>query len=220
MERIPEQELMNDPGHALAYAQADFEEPHNQFVQLFQNKFPLEKVDGYVLDLGCGPADVTIRFARAYPNCFVHGIDGAENMLKHGRDAIASNGLENRIELHCGRLPERGPARSSYDAIISNSLLHHLRDPMVLWDSVTSYAGAGAIVFVMDLFRPASKDDATGIVEQYASEEPVVLKEDFFRSLCASYRIGEVERQLERASLGSLSIETVSDRHLMVCGRL
>jgi hypothetical protein len=91
---------------------------------------------------------------------------------------------------------------------------------MVLWDSITAYAGAGAIVFVMDLFRPASKDDATGIVEQYANDEPVVLKEDFFRSLCASYRIEEVEKQLERASLASLSIETVSDRHLMVCGRL
>jgi trans-aconitate methyltransferase len=199
MERIPEPELMNDPEQALAYAQADFEEPHNQFVELFQNKFPLEEVDGYVLDLGCGPADVTMRFARAYPNCLIHGIDGAENMLKHGRDAIASKGLEYRIELYCGRLPESGPARSSYDVIISNSLLHHLSDPMVLWDSITAYAGAGAIVFVMDLFRPASKDDATGIVEQYANDEPVVLKEDFFRSLCASYRIEEVEKQLERA---------------------
>jgi ubiquinone/menaquinone biosynthesis C-methylase UbiE len=220
MKRIPEPELMNDPEHALAYSRADFEEPHNQFVELFKNNFPEEKIDGYVLDLGCGPADVTIRFARAYPNCLIHGIDGAENMLKHGREAIANQGLESRIHLYYGRLPETKPPQSSYDVIISNSLLHHLNDPMVLWDSIKSYAAAKAIIFVMDLFRPASKLEATRLVEQYASNEPAVLKEDFFHSLCASYRTEEVQKQLEQAKLESLSTEIVSDRHLMVCGRL
>jgi len=220
MERIPEPELMNDPEQALAYAQADFEEPHNQFVELFKNKFPEEKIDGYVIDLGCGPADVTIRFARAYPNCFIHGIDGAENMLKHGREAIANQGVESHIDLYCGRLPETKLPRSSYDVIISNSLLHHLDDPIVLWDSIKSYAGARAIIFVMDLFRPASKHEATRLVEQYASNEPAALKEDFFHSLCASYRIEEVQIQLGHANLENLSTEIVSDRHLIIYGRL
>ena len=188
MKRIPEPELMNEPEQALAYAQADFEEPHNQFVELFKNRFPEEKIDGYVLDLGCGPADVTMRFARTYPNFLIHGIDGAENMLKLGHDAIASQGLESQIDLYCGCLPGIKPPRSSYDVIISNSLLHHLHDPMVLWDGIKSFATATTIVFVMDLFRPASQDEAKRLVEQYASDEPEVLKEDFFNSLCASFR--------------------------------
>lgn len=220
MKRIPEPELMNDPEQALAYAQADFEEPHNQFVELFKKNFPEEKVDSYVLDLGCGPADVTIRFARAYPNCLIHGIDGAENMLRHGREAIANEGLDSRINLFRGRLPEATLSRSSYDVVISNSLLHHLNDPMVLWNSITSYGSAKAVIFVMDLFRPGSEHEATQLVEQYASNEPTVLKEDFFHSLCASYRIEEVEEQLLRAKLGKLSTEMVSDRHLIVFGRL
>jgi ubiquinone/menaquinone biosynthesis C-methylase UbiE len=220
MDRIPEPELMNDPEQALAYAWADFEEPHNHFVELFRNKFPQEKVDGYVLDLGCGTADVTIRFARAYPKCVIHGIDGAENMLKHGREAIADHGLGSRITLYCGCLPEAEPPRSSYDIIVSNSLLHHLDDPMVLWNSIRSYAAQKAIVFLMDLFRPASRHQANRLVEQYASNEPPVLKEDFFNSLCASYRVEEVDKQLKRANLRNLSTEIASDRHLIVYGRL
>lgn len=219
MKRIPEPELMNEPGQALAYAQADFEEPHNQFVELFKNKFAEEKIDGYVLDLGCGPADVTIRFARAYPNGLIHGIDGAENMLKHGRDAIASQGLGSQIDLYCGCLPGVKLPRSSYDVIISNSLLHHLHDPMVLWDSIKSFASATTFVFVMDLFRPANQDEVKRLVEQYASDEPEVLKEDFFNSLCASFRIEEVDEQLKLAGLENLSTEIVSDRHLIVYGR-
>ena len=211
---------MNDPGQALAYARADFEEPHNHFIELFGNKFSDENIGGYVLDLGCGTADVTIRFARAYPDCMIHGIDGAENMLRHGCDAISKQGLESRISLFSQRLPGIQPPRSDYDVVISNSLLHHLHDPMVLWQSIKSYAAVKAIVFLMDLFRPASEQEAKRLVEQYAKDEPAVLKEDFFNSLCASYRIEEVRSQLEQADLQHLSAEIVSDRHLIVYGRL
>jgi hypothetical protein len=44
MDRIPEPELMNDPGQALAYARADFEEPHNQFVELSMKRATKGKV--------------------------------------------------------------------------------------------------------------------------------------------------------------------------------
>jgi len=220
MERIPELELMNGPEHAMAYAQADFTEPHNRFVSLFQEKFRGEEIDGYVVDLGCGPADVTIRFWRAYTDCIIHGVDGAENMLKHGRKDIADLGLESRITLHHGRLPHENLPRASYDVIISNILLHHLPDSMVLWDCIRSYGSPGTMVYVMDLFRPPSQDVAKRLVEQYAGNEPAILQEDFFHSLCASFRLEEVRGQLEQADLGHLSTETVSDRHLIVYGRL
>jgi ubiquinone/menaquinone biosynthesis C-methylase UbiE len=220
MERIPELELMNGPQHALAYARANFTEPHDRFVTLFQEKFRGEKINGYVVDLGCGPADVTIRFSRAYPDCIIQGVDGAENMLIHGRKDIADLGLESRITLHLGRLPQYNLPRASYDVIISNSLLHHLPDPMVLWDCIKSYGSPGAIVYVMDLFRPPSQHEARSLVDQYAGNEPAILQDDFYHSLCASFRLEEVRRQLEEAGLGHLSAETVSDRHLVAYGRL
>jgi hypothetical protein len=72
----------------------------------------------------------------------------------------------------------------------------------------------------MDLFRPASQHEAKRLVEQYAGDEPAILQEDFLHSLCASFRLEEVRGQLERAGLGHLSTETVSDRHLIAYGRL
>jgi len=71
----------------------------------------------------------------------------------------------------------------------------------------------------MDLFRPASQDEAKRLVEQYASDEPEMLKEDFFNSLCASFRIEEVDEQLKQTGIENLSTEIVSDRHLIVYGR-
>ena len=116
--------------------------------------------------------------------------------------------------------PEIKPVQPSYDVIISNSLLHHLHDPMVLWNSIRTYAAPKAIIFVMDLFRPATQLEAKRVVEQYATNEPALLKDDFLHSLCASYRIEEVEKQLEQANLRKLSTEIVSDRHSIVYGKL
>lgn len=65
MKRIVEPELMEDPAQAEAYATSDFSEPHNAFVDRFKHLFP-DFTEGIVVDLGCGNADPTIRFARAY----------------------------------------------------------------------------------------------------------------------------------------------------------
>ncbi len=76
------------------------------------------------------------------------------------------------------------------------------------------------MVFVMDLMRPGSREDAQRLVRQYADGEPRVLQNDFFNSLLAAYRPPEVEEQLAGHGLGCLSVEIVSDRHLIVFGRL
>lgn len=218
MDRVPEPELMDDAVQAAAYARADFTEPHDRFVELFRESFPAESMGGTVLDLGCGPADIVARFAHAYPACVIHAVDGAEAMLAHGRARVQHEGLSGRVQLIHAYLPDAVLPLDAYDAVISNSLLHHLRDPMALWDTIRSHARPGAPVFVMDLLRPASRVQARSLVEEYAGGEPEILRRDFFNSLCAAYIVDEVTAQLSRAGLDSMQVREVSDRHWVVSG--
>ncbi|MCG6936128.1 MAG: class I SAM-dependent methyltransferase, partial [Proteobacteria bacterium] len=73
MKRVPEPELMDEDAQARAYASANFEAPHSQFIELFRETFPDLSPAGMVLDLGCGPADITLRFAQAFPACRLQG---------------------------------------------------------------------------------------------------------------------------------------------------
>lgn len=215
MQRVPEPDLMDEAEQARAYAEADFAEPHQAFVRYFAERFPgFEK--GAALDLGCGPADVTMRFARAYPLVSVVGLDGAESMLALGREALAREGLADRVTLLRVHLPATMDAR--YDAIISNSLLHHLADPMVLWETVAQTAKPGAPVFVMDLLRPQSVVEAERLTAMYAADAPEVLRKDFFNSLLAAYRLDEIAGQLRSAGLERFRVEQVSDRHVVIWG--
>ena len=101
----------------------------------------------------------------------------------------------------------------------ANSLLHHLDDPMVIWDTISRHASKGTPVFIMDLMRPASKDRAEELVHLYAENESPILKKDFYNSLLAAYTTEEVKEQLMRAHVTHLTVEALSDRHLLVWGK-
>lgn len=217
MPRTPEPELMLGRAQAEAYARADFTEPNARFVNDFLS-LAGANFAGTILDLGCGPGDIALRLAQSLPGCVVHGLDGSGAMLAAGRKLVLHGqpGAE-RVRLIRGFLPGAELPLRRYDAVISNSLLHHLPEPMVLWRAVCRYARPGAPVLVADLARPRSAAAARLLVETYSGDEPQVLKDDFLRSLLASFRVGEVRRQLVAAGLApGLRVRMVSDRHWAV----
>jgi SAM-dependent methyltransferase len=228
MERIPESELMDEQAQARAYAEADFDQPHENFISLFKDHYfqnnalsseeQSKKLNGNVLDLGCGPADVTIRFASHFPECNILAVDGAAAMLKLANKAVDNAGFGDRVTLQQAYLPNSHLPEQDYQVILSNSLLHHIKNPQSLWQVVKSNARSGTYIFVMDLMRPRDKDGAKELVEEHTGGESDVLKKDFYNSLLAAYTIAEVEEQLEREGLVELTVRPASDRHMIVCG--
>jgi len=207
---------------ARAYAEADFEEPNSLFMELFIERFQDRAIDGVALDLGCGPADISIRFARHFTKCEVHAVDGSEAMLFFARENLLKEppDLQKRVKLIHAVIPRDTLPQDKYDAVISNSLLHHLQNPDSLWITIKRYVRKGAPVMIMDLMRPDTTEQASMIVEKYSYNEPEILKKDFFNSLCAAYTIEEIKKQLQENQIYSLYVSPVSDRHLLITGRL
>lgn len=221
MKRIIEPELMEEMEQAQAYADADFEEPHRRVLELFDIEFPGTKISGRILDLGCGPGDITFRFAKRFPDASVTGIDGSSAMIKLADERkIREKETADNIRFIKGSIPEASIPAVRYDLILSNSLLHHLHQPDVLWNTILKYASGGTKIFVVDLYRPASEKEARRIVNQYSGDEPEILKRDFYNSLLAAFKPAEVEQQIADAGLAELAVKVVSDRHLIVYGEI
>ncbi len=217
LKRIPEAELMEGPEQALAYAEADFSQANSMFLRLFSTAFPDFSGRARVLDLGCGPGHILIDFAKKFSGCTCLGIDGSAAMLNHGR-AMAQGAHGSTVALQCRRLPLADDF-GTWQVILTNSLLHHLADPAVLWQTITKVATPGAQVLVMDLFRPSSEEAAAAIVEKYSGNEPQILQDDFYHSLLAAYRVEEVKEQLHEHGL-DFACQEVSDRHLAAWGQI
>jgi 2-polyprenyl-3-methyl-5-hydroxy-6-metoxy-1,4-benzoquinol methylase len=217
---VGEPELMDDAEQAAAYSGADFASSHQLFADETARRFPeLRTRGGTMLDVGCGPADVTVRLARVCPGWSIVGIEGATEMVRLARRRIAEASLEHRVRVERVRLPSRQLLGRRFDAVVASSLLHHLADPRMLWQVVGAVLPPGAPVSVFDLRRPATAEELDALVARYAANEPQVLCVDFANSLRAAYRPDEVAAQLETAGLGGLRVEAVGDRHLLVSGR-
>jgi trans-aconitate methyltransferase len=220
MKRRPEPELMDSEAQTLAYAEADFNEANTLFTERFLARFSDLPARGRLADLGCGPGDITVRLARALPGWELTGLDAGPNMLKHAERRLADPSLAQRVRFRLAYLPDPELPSAEWDAVVSNSLLHHLPQPGVLWDSILQLGAPGAAVQVMDLMRPDSEGHAQRLVEHYAGDAPAVLREDFYNSLLAAYTPDEVCGQLIQAGLDRLKIESASDRHWIVSGTL
>lgn len=210
---------MEDPAQALAYARADFSDVNQGFVDRFRATFP-ELTRGRVVDLGCGPADIPIRLARAVPGLDIAAVDGSEAMLALARKAVDEAGVADRVHPVRARVQDLSFPPRVFDAVISNSLLHHLEDPPVFWHELLRICRPGAALLIMDLFRPESPERAREIVESAAADGDQILKQDFFNSLLAAFTADEVRAQLAASGLTHLDCRIISERHWLVSGRL
>jgi SAM-dependent methyltransferase len=232
MERICEPELMDDPLQARAYAEADFSGTDQAFSERILALLAAASTPDQaprLLDLGCGPGNISFRLAAALPRAHLLGLDGAAAMLalaERDRQSDPRRWVHLRFHQACLPLPGGAldalpePFAPPYGVLVSNSLLHHLHDPAVLWQTVRQLASPAALVVVRDLRRPASEEALQALVARYAADAPAVLRRDFANSLAAAFRPEEVEAQLALAGLSALRVEPLEDRYLEISGRL
>ena len=173
-----------------------------------------------IVDLGCGPGNISFRLARRWPEAEVLGVDGAAAMLQLAEAKLAGDGaLQARVRFERACLPAPQLA-GGYSAVVSNSLLHHLQNPAALWTSLRLFGSQRAVVVIRDLRRPQDPDEQEALVQRYAGQAPDLLRRDFRHSLAAAYRPDEVEAQLQQAGLEGLRVEARDDRYLDVSGLL
>ena len=221
MQRRLEPELMNGDAQVQAYAVADFSSGDQATIEAIQQLLFTTSTlpaDPLVVDLGCGPGNITLRLAELFPNARIFGIDGAESMLALARERAQQQQLE--ISFLCQTLQEvlQGPLLGQADLIVSNSLLHHLHQPDLLWTVSRALAAPGCRVLHRDLRRPASDAEIEQLRLKHLPSAPEVLQHDFAASLAAAFEPHEVTAELHRLGLNQLTVSAEDDRYLVVSG--
>ena len=225
MQRQPEPELMDDQVQVQAYAEADFTAGDGLLVDLLASQLSpsAQQRPGFrIVDLGCGPGNISLRLTSRFPDARVTGIDGSFPMIQRARQRAQASNQDCdfrviRIQdcLSGGKCPE---LRGRADVVISNSLLHHLHDPGVLWRATQHLAAPGCRILHRDLRRPLSMSIARDLQRRHLSTAPDVLIRDFLASLAAAFTPEEIVEQLEEAGLASLTVQEEGDRYLVVSG--
>src|SRR5580704_16172281 len=97
--RVLEPEVMDSPLEAADYDAMDHSAVNRLFVDDFLDIWRSKRLEGEILDLGTGTAQIPIELLRRRPDLSVMAIDLAESMLELARRNVAAAGFSERIRL-------------------------------------------------------------------------------------------------------------------------
>ena len=197
---------------AYAYANADFSNSNELFLEkLF--KFCSITDETKILDVGCGDGEIPIEIYRKTKSK-ITVLDGSSAMLDEFSKKMSANDIDD-IEIIQRRYEDTRFVEKSFDILISNSVLHHVKSPKQFWEKSFNLVRQQGYIMLMDLFRPSNEHDLSTVLDKYGGNNPVLLS-DFENSLRAAYTLDEVEDQLSSFPNISSSVKAISDRHFFV----
>ena len=212
MLRTPEPEIMLDIDQAFSYLKNSREKPKNLF-KFFYKKLLKDLDTGSIVDLGCGPGDLTIEIANLHPTVTVAGIDASQAMIS------IANKDHPSVEFYC--LPIT-TVTDNYDRVVSSMTLHHFHNPLEFWDTIKTIKPKD--VFVFDMIRPTDEETLQSIVNDNGPYLDDVFQTDLENSLRAGFTINEIKEQLAECNLPltvtEFKVEENNLRLLIVSGEL
>jgi ubiquinone/menaquinone biosynthesis C-methylase UbiE len=220
LQRILEPEVMDTAQEASDYDAMDHREVNARFVDDLLAVLP---APGRVLDVGTGTALIPIELCTRAPGASLDAIDLAAHMLEIARSNVTRAGLEGRVHLALQDAKKTGWPAGSFDAVVSNSIVHHIPEPRDVLAEMWRLTRAGGVLFVRDLARPESDARVRKLVAQYAPVPSEVAPEVramherqralFDASLRAALTTDDVQAMVAPLGIAAGTVRMTSDRH-------
>ncbi|MBD0261939.1 MAG: class I SAM-dependent methyltransferase [Tolypothrix sp. Co-bin9] len=211
MERILEPEVMDSLTEAIEYDAMDFTEVNTDFALKAIALGPPEQ--GIVLDAGTGPGRIPVLISQMRSQWQIIAIDAAQSMLEVAAQHVQKANLQSSISLELVDAKSLPYEDGHFDMIISNSLVHHLPDPLPFFKELKRVLKSNGGIFIRDLFRPASAEIMNALVDSIGEEYDEYQKKLFRDSLNAALTLDEVNQLISQVGLQQVKVYQTSDRH-------
>ena len=113
--------------------------------------------DGTFLEVGPGPAFVSIYIAKRIPQAQIIGLDISETMIRIGRRNVAEAGLSERITFRQADAVAMPFDDAEFDFVVSSGSLHHWSKPVEVFDEIYRVLKLGRSALVYDVRKDAPK---------------------------------------------------------------
>src|SRR5262245_10137416 len=221
LSRILEPEVMDTEAEAVDYDRMNHVAVNRLFADdllaLAPNRLPGTAVCR-VLDVGTGTAQIPIEISRRRNDLRIMAIDLAGHMLQAAQRNVISAGLMGQIKLEQVDAKGLPYADSQFDAVISNSIIHHIPEPRVALRPLVRVLRLRGVLFVRDLLRPPDRPTLERLVATYAGEANAHQQQMFGDSLHAALSLEEVRALLADVGLPPEWVRPTSDRHWTISG--
>ena len=231
MERTVEPELMESEEQVISYANADFSVGENNLINqinhyLVKNNINLNKQE-LVVDLGCGPGNISEKLSIKWPNATVFGIDGSKEMIRIAElNKKKSSNRSQLKNLHyiCADIKNFEASEvfleKNISLLVSNSLIHHITYLEDFFNCIGRLSTNETINFHKDLKRPYNEKLALELKEKCSSKYNDILTNDYYSSLKASYTSKELNTFILKNKYSSLEVFEEGNQYLVMYGKV
>lgn len=182
-------------------------------VQALSLGSPEGMLTGMLLDVGCGPGNIALKIAQRCPRLTVIGVDRSANMVKAARQMAAELGLADRVHFVLGSAGQIPFPDGMFDTVLSNSVLHHLTDPLQAFEEMQRVARPQGAVLLRDLLRP-SLLKFPWHVRWHGRHYSGVMKKLFEDSVRAAYTPDELADMLSHSGMSGAHIFIHEGTHM------
>lgn len=208
--RVLEPEVMDSAAEAADYDAMDHREVNARFVADF---LAFNPSPDRVLDIGTGTAQIPIELCKQHSTSIIVGVDLAQHMLWVGMENVMLAGLTARIRLECMDAKGLGFPEASFGSVISNSIIHHIPEPLGVFAEMVRVVRPSGALFVRDLLRPTDEAALQHLVRTYAGDANDHQRRMFADSLRAALTLDEVRDMVVSLGFGPATAQPTSDRH-------
>lgn len=209
--RVLEPEVMDTPDEARDYDEMDHSVVNRAFAADFFSAHPA--FANPVLDVGTGTAQIPIELCRRCSSIQIIAVDLAEEMLAIARRNVERAGLGARVDIQKVNGRDLGYPDGHFGTVISNSIIHHIPDPIDCFREMVRACRRGGLLFVRDLLRPDSRDELDRLVNLHAAGANAHQRALFANSLHAALTLEEVRELVGTLGFPADSVHQTTDRH-------
>ena len=177
---------------------------------------PGEKID-WIFNLACSGSYTSYQFDP------VHTVKtntiGVINMLELARKNVAAASLANRIQLEQIDAKTLPFTDGRFDVVMSNSIIHHIHEPMHSLQEAVRVTKSGSLLFFRDLLRPEDEATLIRLVQTHAGSENTHCRQMFADSLHAALSLEEIRGLVTQLGFSAESVQQTTDRHWTWIGR-
>jgi len=231
MERVPEPELMEKKEQVISYDEADFLEGEVNLINQI-NHYLLGRDISFddkdlIVDLGCGPGNISEKLAIKWPNTEVIGIDGSKEMIlraEYNKKISTNQKKLKNLGYICSDIKDIKSDNFLFEKeislLVSNSLIHHITYLEDFFNTIKSLSSNITVNFHKDLKRPLDEKSALELKVQCSKKYNETLTNDYYASLRASYTFKELKNFILENDLSSLDVFEEGENYLIVYGNV
>jgi ubiquinone/menaquinone biosynthesis C-methylase UbiE len=137
----------------------------------------------------------------------------AQSMLIVGQRNVEEAGLVQRIRLEQVDTKRMAYPDLEFDMLISNSLVHHLPDPLSFFQEVKRLVRPGGAILIRDLIRPENDEIVNDLVDRTGLGYDAHQQQLFRDSLKAALTLAEVQDAIDLVGLQNVKLTQSSELH-------